>query len=175
MRERFRGGDRALPALALALVLGGTAPAGEVRAQALAAPDEVAEVQEVVDRLFDGMRTRDEAVLRSVWHPEARLQSAARDEAGAPVLRSTPVEGFIASVVASERHLDEVTFDEVVRISGDLATVWAPYNLFVDGEFSHCGIDAIQMIRSDDGWRIHQLTDTRTREGCDPDRRDGGE
>jgi hypothetical protein len=135
---------------------------------------EEAAVLDVVRRLFDGMRTRDEGLLRGVWHPEARLQTAGPGPDGTPGLRTTLVDDFVASVLASGAHLDEVTFDEVVHISGDLASVWAPYNLFVDGAFQHCGVDAIQMVRSAGGWAIHQLTDTRTRDGCDPDRRGGG-
>lgn len=151
----------------MALVAGLTLPAG-VSAQVQG--DEEAVLQVVRD-LFDGMREKDEEKLRGVWHTEARLQSAAMDEAGAPVLRSTPIDGFVQSIASSSAFLDEVTFDEVVRIDGHLATVWAPYNLFVNDSFQHCGVDAIQMIRTSDGWKIFQLTDTRTREGCDEERR----
>jgi hypothetical protein len=127
----------------------------------------------VVRTLFDGMREKDEAKLRSVWHEEARLQSAARDDAGAPSVTSTPIDRFVTGVLGSTRHLDEVTFDEVVSVDGDLASVWAPYNIFVDGDLSHCGVDAFQMVRGAEGWKILQLTDTRTREGCDASRRGG--
>lgn len=132
--------------------------------------DEAAILQ-VVHDLFDGMREKDGEKLSGVWHPDARLQTAGTDADGAAQLGSTPVAGFIQGVVDSSAELDEVTFDERVVIDGRLATVWAPYNLFVNGAFQHCGVDAIQMIRTADGWKIFQLTDTRTREGCDPERR----
>lgn len=138
-------------------------------AQAGGAGDEEA-VLAVVEALFDGMREKDEALLRSVWHPEARLQSAGADDDGNPRVTSTPVESFVASVLSAEAYLDERTFDEEVRVDGNLATAWTPYNIFVDGQFSHCGVDAFQMVRTAEGWRILQLTDTRTREGCDPER-----
>jgi len=141
---------------------------GKVQAQS--AGDEAAALQ-VVHDLFDGMREKDEAKLRAVWHPEARLQSAGQDEDGTPSLRTTPVDGFIESVVSSTAALDEVTFDEVIQIDGNLASIWAPYNLFVNDSFQHCGVDAIHLIRMSDGWKIFQLTDTRTREGCDVERR----
>ena len=161
----MRNGRRILGAVGLALLLG--APQG---LQAQSADDEAAVLQVVAD-LFDGMREKDEAKVRGVWHPEARLQSAGQDQDGTPSLRTTPVDGFIASVVSSTALLDEVTFDEVVRIDGNLASVWAPYNLFVNDSFQHCGVDAIHMLRTAEGWKIFQLTDTRTREGCDVERR----
>lgn len=138
-------------------------------ATAAAQSDEEA-VLAVVRTLFDGMREKDEAKLRSVWHAEARLQSAGRDPAGEWGVTSTPIEPFITSILGAGAYLDEVTFDEEVRVDGGLATAWTPYNLFVDEALSHCGVDAFQMVRTDDGWKILQITDTRTREGCDPTR-----
>ena len=93
------------------VVLALAAMAGPVAAQA--APDDEAAVLQVVQDLFDGMRDKDEAKLRGVWHPEARLQGAGMDAQGAPRLATTPVDGFVQSVLGSQAHLDEVTFDVV--------------------------------------------------------------
>lgn len=116
------------------------------------------EVLQVVNTLFDGMREKDEAKLRSVFHRNARLGMEG-------------VDGFINSVVNGAALLDEVTFDEEVRIDGPLAMAWTPYNLFVNGNFQHCGVDVFVMQRGEDGWKIVQLNDTRRTEGCDPERR----
>lgn len=130
---------------------------------AQASPEE--EVMAVVDHLFDAMRAKDAATLRSLFHAEARLHTAGGASQG------TPIEGFIRNVVGSTAHLDEVTFDEEVLVDGALSVAWTPYNLFVDGEFSHCGVDAFTLVRTDDGWKILQVVDTRVREGCDTTRR----
>ena len=145
-----------------------------VHAQAQAtgrAGDEEA-VLSVVETLFDGMREKDEAKLRSVFHEEARLHSAGADESGNPRTGSTPIDAFIRNVVNSSAYLDEVTFDERVEVSGNLAMAWTPYNLFVNENFQHCGVDLFVMTRSSDGWKVLQLADTRTQEGCDRERRD---
>ena len=31
---------------------------------------------------------------------------------------------------------------------------------------SHCGINAFQLFKSSDGWKVIQITDTRNKEGC---------
>lgn len=154
------------------VLVAGLALVGVPAGVAAQGADDEAAVLQVVNDLFDGMREKDGDKLRGVWHPEARLQTAGATAEGAAQLGSTPVDGFVQSVLDAPAFLDEVTFDEVVQISGRLATVWAPYNLFVNDAFQHCGVDAIQMLRTADGWKIFQLTDTRTREGCDPERRD---
>jgi hypothetical protein len=140
----------------VALVLMGNAQADQH--EGMTGAVEEAEVLAVVTRLFDGMRERDEALLRSMFAEEARLGASG-------------IEGFIERVVGGDRHLDEVTFDETVMIDGNLAMAWTPYNIFIDGVFHHCGIDLFVMKRSDNAWRITQLDDTRRTEGCDPERR----
>jgi hypothetical protein len=44
--------------------------------------------------------------------------------------------------------------------------VWTRYAFYAGEQFSHCGVDAIQLGWTVDGWRIVALADTRRREGC---------
>ncbi len=118
----------------------------------------------VVERLFEGMRTRDTTMMRSTFDPSARLYGTGRDGS----IGANPIDGFIASVGRSERDLDERIFAPVVQIDGDLATVWTFYTLHVDGNFSHCGVDAVMMYRTSDGWKIVSLADTRRTDNCEP-------
>ena len=39
-------------------------------------------------------------------------------------------------------------------VHGLIATVWAPYDFWIDGKLSHCGIDAFDLIKTEDGWKI---------------------
>lgn len=147
------------PILAFALVLLAAAPSW-------AQSDEAA-VLEVVQRLFDGMRAADSTMIRSTFHPEARLVSAGERD-GAPALQSLPIDRFVE--IAGSPHdeiWDERFWDAEVRIDGRLATVWTDYAFFRGSEFSHCGVDAFQLFRGADGWKIFQLADTRRREGCE--------
>jgi hypothetical protein len=146
--------------------------ASGVQGQAPGSAADQAAVLNVVNTLFDGMREKDEGKLRSVFHEAARLHSAGETPEGEPMTRESPIDGFIRNVLSSDAFLDEVTFDERVEVSGNLAMAWTPYNLFVNSSFQHCGVDVFVMTRSADGWKILQLADTRTQEGCDPERRD---
>lgn len=147
-----------MPVAVLAGVLLGPLPA---RAQSAEA-----EVVAVVERLFDGMRTRDTTVMRSTFDASARLYGLARDG----TIRVTPIDAFLASVAGGDTSvvLDEKIFAPEVRIDGDLATVWTFYTLHVGERFSHCGVDAFILYRGNEGWKIVSLGDTRRTEGCDP-------
>jgi hypothetical protein len=136
--------------------------------QATAQSGEEAAVMEVVNRLFEGMRQADTAMVRSVFDSEAQLHSVGRDpRTGQLGLHEAPIDDFVASLTRFQPgQVNEITWDEVVQIDGELATVWAKYELVFNGQFSHCGIDAFDLWKSSDGWRIFQLTDTRRQENC---------
>ena len=53
--------------------------------------------------------------------------------------------------------LTERGFRPEVHISGPLAVVWMPYDFYMDGKWSHCGVDAFTMLKSEGRWRIASL------------------
>lgn len=48
----------------------------------------------------------------------------------------------------------ERLWEPVVLIDGDIATVWARYDFWLDEQFSHGGTDVVVLLRTDDGWKI---------------------
>lgn len=41
-----------------------------------------------------------------------------------------------------------------VRVNGGVAMVWYPYDLYRDGQWSHCGVDIFTLVRHQGRWRI---------------------
>ena len=60
----------------------------------------------------------------------------------------------------------ERAWNPEVRVEGTLATVWAEYDFHFVSTFSHCGVDAVQLLRTGSGWKIVSIADTYQREGC---------
>jgi hypothetical protein len=143
--------------LCLALLV--AAPAMRLRAQS--ADHDAAYA--VITRLFDGMRARDTASMRAAFAPGASLISVS-----ATGVRSDAIDAWIASVASAPAGvvLDERLGARVVQVSGDLASVWVDYWFFAGERFSHCGVDAFILARSNGNWRILSVADTRQREGC---------
>jgi hypothetical protein len=138
-------------------------------AQAQAPASEAAAVRQVVDRLFDGMRQRDTAMMASSFHAEARLYGLDR-EGGVSV---TPASDFVAGIRTATEGLvlDEVLGEVEIRIDGPVASVWTYYDFFAGPNFSHCGYNAFQMLKTGGEWKIVAITDSRRREGCLQQRR----
>jgi len=51
-------------------------------------------------------------------------------------------------------RVTERGFHPEVRVNGTVAMVWYPYDLYLDGKWSHCGVDVFTLLRTEHGWRI---------------------
>ena len=124
------------------------------------------EVRAAIDRLFTGMRQGDSTVVRSVFHPEARLMSASIRQ-GEPVLRVDSPDNFVRAVgTPHDQVWDERISNVQIKGDGPLASAWMDYAFYTGERFSHCGVNAFQFFRTPEGWKVIQITDTRRREGC---------
>jgi cyanophycinase len=126
--------------------------------------DEAAVVA-VMDRLFDAMRARDTAAIRALSHPELRL-FVPGEQNGAPTLRVSTIDQFIAVVAAADQRLDERAYEPEVRIDGNLAIIWTYYDFRRGDSFSHCGYDAFHLARGSTGWQIIGLAYTTRQHDC---------
>ena len=129
--------------------------------------DQTSEVKKVVESLFSFMKDSNKAGILSCFSSTATMQSVRLDKEGISTLKTEEVNGFASFIgelpkgIADER----ITFD-VVRIDGDLAFVWTPYQFYFDGKFTHCGVDAFVLLKQNGSWKINSLIDTRRKENC---------
>jgi hypothetical protein len=133
----------------------------------VSAQDDREAVLAVVKQLFDGMRAADAAKMRAVFHPSAQLfSSSVRD--GKPQVTVDSIDTFVSAVTRPHTDVyDERTRNEIVHVDGGFASVWAEYAFYRGKAFSHCGIDALHLVRDAEGWKIVSLGDTRRTEPCD--------
>lgn len=152
--------------LAPVLVLLLSACASRMPASAPVGPADQAAVMATVHRLFDAMRAGDSTAARSVFLPDASMASVSvRD--GVPTVQRGSVDRFVQAIgTPHDQVWDEKIWNPEVRVDGDLATAWMDYAFYLGDRFSHCGVDAFQMLRTSEGWKIFHLADTRRQEPC---------
>lgn len=123
----------------------------------------------VVNRLFDGMRAGDSAMVRSVFHPQMRMITALVRDGKAVTRIESSADGFVKAVgTPRPQPLDERIWGEKVEIDGPLASVWVDYALYVGEQFSHCGVDHFLIVKNEsDQWKILEIADTRRTTGCE--------
>ena len=131
-----------------------------------ASPADRTAVIAAVQSLFDAMRTRDTIALRAGFTPGAQLVSI-RTVPGAPARQQvSSLSEFISAIGRPGEELVERMWDPRVEVAGDIASLWAPYDFRRGGTFSHCGHDAVHLVRTPDGWKIAAITYTVITTGC---------
>ena len=133
-------------------------------AMASAQSDEQA-ILAAVQGFFDSMESKDAVAARKVTLPEGVFVSV-REEDGTKSIGSFSNKEFVDRLPAGTEQVLERMWEPKVMIHQDIAVVWTRYDFHRDGEFSHCGIDAFQLVRTNDGWKIAGGTYTVERTGC---------
>jgi hypothetical protein len=135
-----------------------------------ASAQESRKVMEPIHRLFEAMQLGDSAMLHRAFHPEATLFTVLNDpKTNQPSLRKETLAPFLKSIGTPHKEVyNELIWGEKIDIDGDFAQVWVDYAFYLGKTFSHCGVDAFQLIRNPKGeWLIFVLSDTRRKVGCD--------
>lgn len=128
-------------------------------------PDEA--IQIPIKNLFLAMEKGDSALLRTAFHNEVTLITILEKEGKFTLRKENDLKGFLNAV--GTPHADvwyEPIWDIKTDQDGNFAQVWAKYAFYVGNEFSHCGVDTFQLIKTEKGWKIFYLADTRQRVGC---------
>ena len=120
----------------------------------------------IVQAFFDTMAAKDVAGARRILLPDGRFH-AVRQQDGAPRIRAFTSEDYLKDLAGMKPNVRERMWNPEVRIRGSVASVWTPYDFWTGGKFSHCGVDAFDLINTGDGWRIAGLTYT-VESKCEP-------
>ncbi len=127
-------------------------------------------IKAVINKMFTGMKSADGPMVKSSFADSAIMQTIAISREGKTSIRNDGIAGFVDFVGKQKAGMadERITF-ETIRVDGDLAIAWTPYNFFWDGKFSHCGVNSFQLVRLNGEWKIQYIIDTRRRTGCKPE------
>lgn len=131
------------------------------------AQSEEAQVEAVIRSLFDGMRAKNPDQVAAAFSADAIMQTIVSKPEGVSV-GGNSVADFVKRIgsTPAETHLDERITDYQIKVDGPMATAWTPYQFFVNGNFSHCGVNSFQLVKFAEGWKIVYIIDTRRKENC---------
>jgi hypothetical protein len=130
-------------------------------------PEEL-KVKNTVIQFFDAFHKQDSVAIREVVSDDITLQSIGKNKEGVTELKIENFDNFLKSIVSipKDKKFEEKLLDFKIRIDGDMANAWTPYEFYFDGKFSHCGVNSFQMVRLEGVWKIIYLIDTRRKEDC---------
>ncbi|MFH4968950.1 nuclear transport factor 2 family protein [Gaetbulibacter sp. M240] len=125
-------------------------------------------VKRTIDTFFDGFHKGDTSIVASVMYKKAVLQTIVKTKEGQTLLRDEGLNGLLDAIAnrPEDQKWDERLLDYDIKIDGLMANAWTPYEFWFNDAFSHCGVNSFQLMKSETGWKIIYLIDTRRKTGC---------
>jgi hypothetical protein len=63
-------------------------------------------------------------------------------------------------------YVERWTGEPTILVRGPIAVIWGEYEFWIDGEFSHCGVDSVDLVKVGGEWKIANFMWTVEKEGC---------
>ncbi|GAB2491650.1 nuclear transport factor 2 family protein [Algoriphagus taiwanensis] len=126
------------------------------------------QVEQVIRSLFEGMKSKNADQVAMAFSEDALMQTVIAKPEGSEV-GSNSVADFVKRIATTPETttLDEQILDYQIKVDGTMASAWTPYRFYVNGNFSHCGVNSFQLVKKAEGWKIVYIIDTRRKENCD--------
>jgi hypothetical protein len=126
-------------------------------AQPIAPPDFAsAAALAPIQQLLASFEAGDSAAMLRVIYPAGRV-TATGTRATSSGLRQMSWTEFAERVKPNSRFTETIS-DPAIEIDGDIAMVWAPFIVRIDGKVSNCGFDHFDLVRENGVWKVMNLT-----------------
>ncbi|SED90615.1 Putative lumazine-binding [Tenacibaculum sp. MAR_2010_89] len=126
------------------------------------------EIKETINTFFKGLHNGDSTVIKSTLHTSIKIQTTSVNKEGKKILK-TETKNQLLRAIASKKVSDiyfEKLLSYTIKVDGNLASVWTPYEFYYSGKFSHCGANSFQLFNNNGKWEIIYLVDMRRRSNC---------
>jgi hypothetical protein len=158
---------RSLHAALAAIIF--TVPSAGLFAQTIPGhqPDEAAAVLAALDEYMLAISANDLVAMDSQQTKEGMTYRARRNDDGRWVVQAEPNLYWVSAARADSPPQRERYWQPTVLVRGPIAVVWAPYEFWISGETSHCGVDVFSFVKTDGAWRVSNSMWTVEPEACD--------
>ena len=125
-------------------------------------------VKATVIEFFKAFHKQDTTALKTMAKGNIKMQSINVNREGKVILVDNDYYDFLKSIASISKNLkfEEKLLDFTIKVDGNMANVWTPYEFWYEDTLSHCGVNSFQLMKAEDKWVIIYLVDTRRREGC---------
>ncbi len=120
-----------------------------------------------VQAFFDTMQRNDAAGAARILTSDG-VSYATRRMGDSVVVRSATFSAHLERLRAARDTILERMWNPTVEVHGTVAMLWTPYDLYRNGSFSHCGVDAFTLVRGTRGWLVSSVSYTIEPTGCAP-------
>lgn len=121
-----------------------------------------ADVRKAVTDFFDAFHAQDSVRMRAAFHKDIVLHTVSAKAGKTKVDIETAKDMLVGIVgIPADVKFEEKLLSFQIAIDGEMAHVWTPYEFYINGKFSHKGVDSFTLVKEDGAWKILYLVDTR--------------
>ena len=116
------------------------------------------QIKSIILKTFSAMKSVDSVALKSCFTEKALLHiSQVRPEGN--IVREVPIANFMQNVMSRKPgDMDErVLYWGPILIDHEIATAWVPYEFYLNGKFTHKGVDAFILVKVGEEYKIQTL------------------
>ncbi|WP_442265174.1 nuclear transport factor 2 family protein [Tenacibaculum sp. ZS6-P6] len=125
-------------------------------------------IKQVIQLFFDGLHKGDSSLVNKTLHKEVKIQTTFTNKKGKKVLVAESREKLLKAIASKKKEDSyfEKLLSYTIKVDGNLASVWTPYEFYLNSKFSHCGANSFQLFNNNGSWEIIYLVDMRRRQNC---------
>lgn len=125
--------------------------------------DPAQEAKLAVNGFMNAIASDDKTDLADHMVPEAMIFVHNRMDPANPRVDHLTVAQHLENWAKRDaRYIEDMAYTSVL-VDGDMAHVWGPYSFWVNYELSHCGINSLNLVRTQDGWKVANTSFTMER------------
>ena len=120
------------------------------------------DILKVIDVFMTAVNSKDKRIFDSISYKGIHRIVTLVDQGE---VKTTVYDNdtLLAGLKDIEDSFRERYWDAVVLTDGNIASVWAPYDFFSNGRFSHCGVDLFYLVKENKEWKIAHFGYTRNK------------
>ncbi len=120
---------------------------------AFASDPEDSLIRATIDRMFLGMTNGDSAMVQSCFYSRNHLETCVFDKKGIVAVHEEQLTDFLKAVGTPREELwEERIHDVEIKADAPLAMAWVPYEFYLDGVYSHEGVNIFQLVKKENQW-----------------------
>ncbi|MBK7901766.1 MAG: hypothetical protein IPJ97_01575 [Proteobacteria bacterium] len=116
--------------------------------------DDETAVLAAMDRYLAAISASDLDAMASMQTPDGMNYRARALAGGGMEVVGRPNSYWVDPARKDGHTYRERYWAPTVLVRGSIAMVWAPYEFWIDGKTSHCGVDAFSFIKVGEAWHV---------------------
>jgi hypothetical protein len=129
-------------------------------------PAEEAAVLEAMDRYLAAISASDREAMAALQMPDGMTYQWRPTGGGEMGISAHPNSYWVDPAHDDGQVYRERYWSPTVLIRGGIAVVWAPYEFWIDGKTSHCGVDVMDFVNVDGKWLVSNAMWTVEPDAC---------